>query len=119
MTTIAVDGREVWSRNAVMVEAFIERLDAHRLNARRDQFTDRVIDHRGSYAGVQAKTIGEVRGDVVLAATHVNLTLMSFAKRNQSRIEPVDQRAQRKKVQRAFCRHAEPVCLRVIYAVGQ
>ena len=46
--------------------------------------------HRGGDAGLQAKTISQVRSYVVFAAAHVDFALVRFAKGNNAGIEPVN-----------------------------
>ena len=52
--------------------------------------------------GVQAKAIGEIRGHVELAAAYVNGALRGFSKRDDSRIEAMNEGPQRQEVQCAI-----------------
>ncbi len=59
------------------------------------------------------KAIRQIRGDVELAAAHVDLALGRFAERNDSRVQPVDQRAERQKIERAVldvCSNRDFMC---------
>ena len=82
-----------------MLEALVERLHAHGANTLGDQVANRIVDHGGSDAGVQAKAIRQVGGAIELAAANVDAALGRFAKRNDARIKTVDQRAERKKIE--------------------
>ena len=76
---------------------FIERPNAHRADTFIDQIADRVIDHRGGDAGRQSKAIGQVGGDVELAAADVDQALGGFAEWNDSGVEAMNDGAERKK----------------------
>ena len=68
-------------RDAVVLEPLVERRDARLADPALHQLADRVVDHRRRDAGLQAEAVGEVRGDVVLAAGDVDLDT-SVALRN-------------------------------------
>src|SRR5262249_59912100 len=60
---------------------------------------DRILDHRGRDAGPQTEAVGEVRGTVELAAAHVDGAGRGLAERDDARIETMDERAERQKVE--------------------
>ena len=63
VAAVAIDGRHVRAGDAVVLEVLVERLDAHGPHALGDQIADRIIDHGGGDAGLEAEAIGQVRGD--------------------------------------------------------
>ena len=97
MAEVAVDGRDVRSTRAVVVEMPVERRDAHRPHALGDQRADGVVHYGGRDAGAHAKAIGQVGGRVELAPAHVNRAGVGFVKREHARVEPVHERAKRQK----------------------
>ena len=88
--------------DAVVLEVLVEGLDAHRPHALGDQIADRIIHHGGGDAGLQAEAVGQVGGDVELAAADVDLALGGLAERDDARIEAMDQGAEGHEVQRAI-----------------
>ena len=99
---VAIDGRDIRARDAVVLEALIERPHAHGFDPLSHQIADRVTNHRRSDACLQTKAVRQVGRDVELAAADVNLALGRLAKRNDARVQTVDQCAQRQEVQRAL-----------------
>ena len=93
--------------HAVVLEHLVERRHSHRAHLRRNQLADRVFHHRAGDAGSESEAIGEVGGGVELAAADVNRAGRGFAERDDARIEPVNQRAEREEVERAVFRNAE------------
>ena len=102
LAAIAVDRGHIGAVDAVVLEELVEWLHAHRFDALGDQIADGIIHHCRGDARLQAKTIGQIRGAVELAAADVNLTLRRFAEWHNARIETMYQRAKRDKIQRAF-----------------
>src|SRR5262245_15756414 len=102
MTLVAIDRRHVWSGDAVVLEALVKRPDAHGTDALGNQIADRIIDHRGCDARFLPKAIGEVRGDIELAAADVNLTLSGLAERNNARVEAIDEGSEGEEIEVAF-----------------
>ena len=78
--------------HAVVGEPLVERLHPHRPHPLGDQFADRVVDHRRGDAGLQAEAVRQVGRDVELAAADVDLARGRLAERDDSRIQPMDQR---------------------------
>ncbi len=81
-----------------MFEALVERLDSHRFHALGDQIADRIVHHRSHDAGAHAEAVRQIRGHVELTAADMNLAFGSLAKRDDPRVQPVDQSAERNKV---------------------
>ena len=50
---------------------------------------------------LQAEAIGQIRGDVVFASRDVDVERAGLAKGNDPRIEPVNERPERKKIELA------------------
>src|SRR5205823_1478354 len=71
-TAVAVDRGNVRTGDTVVGEMFVERLDAHRPHPLCHEVADRIVDHCSGNAGLQVETVGEVGGDVELAATDVD-----------------------------------------------
>jgi hypothetical protein len=84
-----------------VLEPFVKRRDAGFAHARLHQLADAVVDHGGGDARAQPEAIRQVRGHVVFAAGDVDLKRAGLAEGDQPRVEPVDQRPQAEKVQRA------------------
>ena len=61
----------------------------------------RVVDHRRGDAGLQAEAVGEVGGDVVLAAGDVDVERARLAERDDAGVEPVDQAPEGEEVELA------------------
>ena len=78
-----------------MLEPLVKRSHPHRPNALVDQVAYGIIDARGDHPGSQAKTIREVRGDVELAPADVNFAIRRLAKRDEARVETMDQSSER------------------------
>ena len=95
LPAVAVNGGHVGPVHAVVFEMFVKRLHAHGAHAFRDQIANRIFHHRGRNAGVEAKTIGEICGDVKFTAADVDIAVGRFAEGNNARIQPMHQRAQR------------------------
>ncbi len=91
---IAVNGRHVGAVHAIVLEMFVERPHAHGAYALGYQVTNGIVDHRGCYARLQAKAVCQVCGAVEFTTTNMNLAFGGLAKRNDSRIEPVDKGTQ-------------------------
>src|SRR5579863_8425397 len=69
---VTVDRRHVGAGDAIMLEPFVKRLDAHGSNAFGDQLADRIVNHRGGNAGPQTEAVRQVSGYIEFPATHVN-----------------------------------------------
>ncbi len=109
LAAIAIYRRHVRTVHAVVLELLVEGLHAHCADAFGNQIADRIIDHRGGDARIQAEAIRQIRGTVELTAAHVNLAFGRFAERDDARIQPVDQRTDRNKVQCAFLTNIKTV----------
>jgi hypothetical protein len=72
----------------------VERLHAHGTHPLGDQIADGIIHHRRRHARLQAKAIRQVGGAVELTTADVDLAFGGLAKRNNPRIEPVNEGAQ-------------------------
>ncbi len=101
MPPIAVDRRHVRPAHAVMGEHLVEGSDAHRTHAAGNHVANRVVDHRGGHSGAQPEAVGQVRRRVELSAADVNRAGGGLAERDDPGIEPVNQRAEGKKIERA------------------
>ena len=109
MAAIAVHSGHIWTVNAVVLEALVERLYAHCPHALGDQIADRVVHHRGGDAGLHAEAIGEIGGAIELAAADVDLALGGLAEGDDSRIEAMNQGAERQEIQGAFLSNIETI----------
>ena len=99
LAPVAVHRRDVRTAHAVVLEPLVKRRDARLAYPALHQLADRVVDHRGRYAGAQAEAVRQVGGDVVLAAGDVDVERARLAERDHPRIEPVDERPQRQKIE--------------------
>ncbi len=102
LPAIAVDGGHVGPAHAVVFEVFVEGLDAHGAHAFCDQFADGVVDHGGDDAGPHAEAVGEIGGDIELAATDMDAAFGCLAEGDDTGIEAVHQGTQRQKIQRGI-----------------
>ena len=109
MPAIAVDGPHVRPIHAIVLEPHIERLHTHRAHALRDEVTDGIVDHRADDAGLEPERIREVRRAVELAAAHVNRALGRLPKRNQARVEAMDEGAERYEIERGVLPQVQAV----------
>ena len=109
MPSVAINRRHVWAPNAVVLESLVERFDADGSHTFGDQLTDRIIHERRGDAGAKTETIREVGSHVEFAAADVDLAFGGFAKWDDSRVEPMDQGAERQKVQRPGSRNIQAV----------
>ena len=107
VAAIAIDRRHVGAGDAIVLEVLVEGLDAHGPHALGDQVADRIIDHGGGDAGLQAEAIRQVRGAIELAAAHVDVAFAGFAERDDARVEAVDEGAQREEIQRPLRRNLQ------------
>jgi hypothetical protein len=64
-----------------------------------DHVADRIVDHRGNDAGSETETVGKICRAVELAAAYMNPAFGCFAERNDARVEPVDECAERDEVE--------------------
>src|SRR6185312_13387902 len=101
VASIAVNSRDVRTIHTVMRESLEEAFYSHRAHTFGYQLTDGVVDHRRGDAGFKTKTVGEIGCDIKFTAAHVNVALMSFAKRDYTRIETMNQGSQRNKIERS------------------
>ena len=99
LASVAIDGGDVRTTDAVVVEPLVEGCHPGFANPRLHQFADRVFDHRRRDARLETEAVRQVGGDVVLAARDVDLNRPRFAKRDDPRIEPMHQGAQGQEVQ--------------------
>ena len=107
VAAIAVDRGHVRAPGAVVLEHLVERRHAHRPHPPGDQIADRVLDHRRRDAGAQAEAVGQVGGGVELAAADVDRAGRGLAKRDDARVEPVNERAEREEVESALVGNAQ------------
>src|ERR1700687_5036891 len=68
VAAIAVNCCDIRASNAVVVEALVERFNAHRLYTLGHQIADRIVDDGGSNAGLQSETVSQIGCNVELAA---------------------------------------------------
>ena len=101
LAAVAIDGGHVGAVDAVVLEVLVEGLHAHGPHPLGDQVADGIIHHRRGDAGLQAEAVGQVGGDVKLAAADVDLALGRLAERDDARVQAVDEGAEGHKVQRA------------------
>ena len=113
VAAVAVDRRHVRPAGAVVLEVLVERRDAHRAHALGDQIADRVVDHRGRDAGAQAETVGQVRGDVELAAADVDRARVALRNGTTPGSRRWTRAPSDEKVERAFGRNREPCIMRL------
>src|SRR5213082_1167619 len=59
-----------------------------------DLIAERITRHRATNASLHAESIGEIRSDVELAAADMDGAIMRLAKRDNTRVQTVDQRAE-------------------------
>ena len=96
--------------HAIVLEQLVKRRDARFTHPRLHQFADAVIDHGGGDACSQPEAIRQAGGDVVLAAGDMHLERTRLAERHHARIESVNERPQREKVELAgIFTHTETV----------
>ena len=91
LAAVAVNGGHIGPMHAVVLEVFVERCDAHGAHPFCNQMTDGIIHHRRSNAGLEAKTVGQIPRDIEFSPAHVDIAVRRFAKRNDPRVEAVDQ----------------------------
>ena len=94
VAAIAVDRRHVRAVDAVVLEALVERPDAHGAHALGDQVADRIIDHGAGDAGLHPEAVRQIGGDIELAAADVDLALAGLAEGDDARIQTMHQRAE-------------------------
>ena len=92
-----------------MFEKFVKGPHAHRPHPLGDEVADGVIHHRGGDAGLEAETVGQVGGDVELAAADMDFALAGLAEGDDARVKAVDQRAQGHQVKRATWRDIQAI----------
>ena len=100
VAAVAIDGGHVRAGDAIVLEALVERLDAHGADALGDQVADRVIDHGGGDAGLEPEAIGQIGGDVELAAADVDVAFRGLAERDDAGVQAMHQGAERQEIQR-------------------
>ena len=91
LALIAEDRGHVGTGDTIMLEVFIERFYSHRADAFGNQVTDGIIHHRRGHPRRESETVGQIRRNVKLAATDVDLALRRLAERNDSRVESMNQ----------------------------
>ena len=104
LAAVAIDGGHVGAVHAVVLEVLVEGLDAHGPHPLGDQVADGIIHHGRGDAGLQAEAVGQVGGDVELAAADVDLALGGLAEGDDARVEAMHQRAEGHQIQRAILR---------------
>jgi hypothetical protein len=92
-----------------MLEPFVERPHAHCADALGDQIPDWILDQGCGDPRPHLETVGEVRGAIELAAADVDGTMRRLAERHDTRVETMDQRTERQKVQCGVRANVEPV----------
>ena len=84
-----------------MVEVLVKGLHAHAANSLGNQVANRVTRHGAADASPHAECIGEIGGDVELAAADMDGALVRLAKRDDTGVQTVDQCAERQEVEGA------------------
>src|SRR3981081_3446294 len=103
-TLIAVHRRNIRSARSIVFESLIERTHTHPPHPLRNQITDRIGHHCRRDSSALTKSIGQIRGDIELAAAHMNGKLRSLAERDDTRIERMHHRTERKQIARPLLR---------------
>ena len=101
LAAVGINRGHVRPAHAVVLELFVERFHAHCADALGNQIADGIIHHRAGDAGVEAEAVRQICGDVEFAAADVDVAMRRLAERDDARVEPVDQRAEREKIKRA------------------
>ena len=99
---VAVHRGVVRAAHAVVLEFLVKWLHAHRPHALGNQVANGIIHQRRRDAGVQAEAVRKIGGAIELAAADVDVALGRLAKRDDARIEAVDERAEGQEIQRAI-----------------
>src|SRR6185437_15426064 len=105
---IAVDGRHIRTADAVVLEVLVEGLDPHGLDALMDEIPDGIVHHRGGDAGVQLEAVCEISGHVEFTTANMDRKTGRLPKRDNARVQAIDNRAERKQVQRLLLRNLKP-----------
>src|SRR6266849_9657385 len=74
VATVTIDRGNVRAADPIVLEAFIEWLDAHGSNSLGHQFANRIIHHSGHYPGPQAEAVRQIGRDIEFAAADMDLT---------------------------------------------
>jgi hypothetical protein len=82
-----------------VLETFEVGFDTHLPDACFNQFADTIVNHGAGDTGIQAKAVGQSGSDIVLTTGYMDIDAACFAKRDDARIEPVYQGAERQEVQ--------------------
>ncbi len=96
---IAVDGGDVRSTGAIVLEPFVEGSDAHFLDPGLDQLSDAVVHHGSCDPGLQTETIRQVCRDVVLTTRDVDRHRTCFPEWDSAWIQAMDQGAQGQEIE--------------------
>ena len=100
---------------------FVKRLDAHRPDPFGNQIANRIIRHRRGDAGFKPEAIGKIGRNIKFAARDVNIAMSGLAKRDDARVKPMNQSAERQKIQRAILADVQNllhVIVKVVPRVG-
>src|SRR5688572_21670070 len=95
VAAIAIDGGDVWPTNSVVLEALVEGFHPHRSNPLGNQVADWVVHHRRHNPGSEAEAVSQIGGDIKLSTAHMNPALGRLPEWNNSRIQAMDQSAER------------------------
>src|SRR5258708_5773848 len=109
LTAIAVNRGHIGPMNAIVFEAPIKRRHSHRANTFGDQFANRIIDHCADNARAKTKAISQIRRDIKLPSTYMDLAFSRLTERDNSRIKPVDQSAQGHKIKPPVLRNLQAI----------
>ena len=101
LAAVAEDCGDIRSGNAIVLEALVEGLDAHRPHPLGHHVAERIVYHGGDDAGLQTEAIRQVGSDVKLSATDMELACGCLAERNDPRVYAVDKGAERYEIKRA------------------
>ena len=104
---IAVHRRNIRSARSIMLESLIERTETHSPHPLGDQIANRIGHHCRRDSCTLTKSVGQIRGNIELAAAHMDCKLRSLAERNDTRIETMHHRTEGKQIERPLLRNFE------------
>jgi hypothetical protein len=81
-----------------MFESLVKRCHSHRPHAFGDHISDLILDHSRDNSSAEAEAVREVRRDVEFSSAHMYLVLCRLTKRDDSRVETMNQSAEADKV---------------------
>ena len=107
LAAIAIDRSHVRPVDAVVLEVFVKRRDAHGPHGAIDQLTDRIINHCRNDAGLQTEAIGKIGRAVKFTAADVNFALSCFAEGHDATVQTMDESPQGDEIQRTAGRNIQ------------